>query len=139
MSLAPYVMGSFQPEIVKLCFRFQVNGAASDPDAQLPAGSVDSVTCGTAGIFVITLPQHHRYLTFLGGGGYVMGDGGVSLGLQVQCAVSDYVASTGVITIRTVDPYTDASPVAVDPTDDDWVYVELSFIRRNILAGSGTV
>lgn len=132
--LGPYIAMTEGAEQVKLCFRFQVNGT-SDPDFLYPSNMsavVVDVDRTAAGTFEIELGQGHRWPGFVGGGGFVMGDDGVSLGLEVQCAVSDYTASTGKLVVRTVDPYTDATPAAVDPTDNDWVYVELCFQRREM-------
>ncbi len=133
--LGPYIAMTEGAEQVKLCFRFQVNGT-SDPDFLYPANMSAVVTdvtrAGAAGVFAVQLGVGHRWPGFVGGGGYVLGDDGVSLGLAVQTSVADYVPSTGVLTLRTVDPYTDATPAAVDPTDNDWVYVELCFQRREM-------
>ncbi len=138
MSLAPYVAMTLTGEEVTLRFRFQVNGT-SDPDFQYPAGAVSDVVRTGAGVFEITLPAGFRPPGMVGCGGHVLGDDGVSLGLQVQAAQDGYVASTGKLTVRTVDPYTDATPAAADPTDNDWVYVEATFIRRDALSRTGTV
>src|SRR5690348_3352983 len=138
MALAPYVMMSESPELVKLCFRFQINGT-SDPDACVPAGAVLDVDRTAAGTFEIELPANKRPPTFIGATGSVMGDDGVSLGLIVQAAVDGYVAATGKLTVRTVDTYTDATPAAADPTDNDWVYIEATFCVRTSLSPSAAI
>jgi hypothetical protein len=118
------------PELETVKFRFQINGT-SDPDFALPKLGITDVVRSGAGVFAVTFDR--KYPTMVGLTGNVMGDDGVSLGLAVQAAVTDYVAATGVLTVRTVDPYTDATPAAADPTDNDWVYLEVTFSRTTAL------
>lgn len=131
--LAPYVPASFTPEVVETHFRFQINGS-SDPDVAFPSGQIVNVVRQAAGDFDVELPKHMRYENFLGLTGTVQGDSGNSLGLVVQNEIADWDADTGVLTVYTVDTYSDTSPAAADPTDDDWVYVRAVFLRRNTLA-----
>lgn len=127
------------PEQVTLKFRFQSAGTGTtDPDFIVPAncGVVD-IDQSAAGVWAITLDE--KFPVFIGLTGSVMAASGVGLGLAVQAAVADYVPSTGVLTVRTVDPYTDATPAAADVADNDWVYVEATFCRVSVLAPSGAL
>jgi len=131
---------NFGPEQVTLKFRFQVQApGANDPDFQLPAGAVSDVVRSATGTYAITLKQGERWPAFLGLNGTVMTASGVGLGAIVQAAVADYVPSTGVLTVRVVDPYTDTTPAPIDPADNDWVYVEATFIRRTSMSSAGPV
>ena len=137
MPLAPYLSQTNLAEEVTVKFRFQINGT-SDPDALVPhMKGVTDVARSGVGVFAATMAD--KYPIFVGLTGNVMGDSGATLGLVVQGDVAGYVASTGVLTFRTVDTYTDATPAAADPTDDDWVYVEATFCRRSTLCPSGAI
>ncbi len=136
--LAPYTPACFTPEVVETCFRFQINGT-SNPDVAFPSGQVVSVTRTGAGAFDVVLPAHMRYSNYVGLTGTVQGDSGATLGLVVQNAVTDWASATGTLTVYTVDTYTDATPAAADPTDDDWVFVKAVFLRRNTLAASEAI
>src|SRR5574342_66363 len=120
------------PESEVVRFRFQINGT-SDPDFCFPKSGITDIVRSGAGVFAITFDR--KYPAFVGGNGMVMGDDGVSFGLIVQTTPADYVANTGILTVRTVDPYTDATPAAADPTDNDWVFVEAVFSRTTALIG----
>lgn len=127
------------PELVTHKFRFQIN-STNDPDAILPALSgVTDVTRTSAGVFAITFAQ--KYPVFIGATGAVMSvtAGQVSYGLIVQTTPGSYSTTTGILTVHVVDPYADATPAAVDPTDDDWVYLEVTFCRKSQLAPSGSI
>lgn len=127
------------PEQVTLKFRFQSAGTGTtDPDFIVPANcGVTDIDQSAAGVWAITLTE--KYPVFIGLTGHVMCASGVGLGQIVQAAVADYVASTGVLTVRTVDPYTDASPAAADIADNDWVYIEATFCRKSNMAPSGAI
>lgn len=130
---------SGSPELVTLKFRFQSAGTGTtDPDFIVPAScGVRSIDQSAAGVWAITLIE--KFPLFVGLVGSVMCSSGVGFGQVVQAAAADYVASTGVLTVRTVDPYTDATPAAADVADNDWVYVEATFCRRNGLAPTGAL
>lgn len=130
------------PEQVTLKFRFQINGV-SDPDAIVPANcGVTDVTRTSEGLFAITLDE--KFPVFIGATGTVMGTGATSLGMVVQCAPGDYVASTGVLSVSTIDPSEagtapETTGAVDDPTDNDWVYIEATFCRKSGLAPSGSI
>lgn len=125
-------------EQVKVSFRFQ-HASGTDPDALVPYNAgVSNVTRSGAGVFLVTLDN--IYPVYIGHMGSVGGDSGATLGLIVQGGhPDDYNATTGVLTVRVVDTYTDATPAAADPADDDWVYVEATFCRRSNMAPSGAI
>lgn len=130
--LAPYLAQTEGAEQVEACFRFQINGT-SDPNFLFPSNMahvVSDVTRNAAGVFDVTFALGHRWPGLVAVGGSVMTASGAGLGLIVQSAVADYDASTGVLRVRTVDPYTDATPAALDPADDDWVCLRVVFQRR---------
>lgn len=129
MSRAPYLSQTAAPDQTTLRFRFQINGT-THPDFVMPGGLVKDITRGAAGVFAIQLPDGVRPPVFTGLVGMVMGDSGATLGLIVQCELADYVVATGVLTVRTVDTYTDATPAAADPVDNDWVYINATFQTR---------
>ena len=137
MPLAPYLSQTNLAEEVTVKFRFLINGT-SDPDALMPhMKGVSEVTRSGPGVFVATMSE--KYPVFLGLTGNVMGDSGATLGLVVQGDFAGYDSATGLLTFRTVDTYTDATPAAADPTDNDWVYVEATFCRRSTLCPSGAI
>lgn len=138
MARAPYFGLTTSPETVTLKFRFQINGT-SDPDACLPAfQGVSDVTRNAAGVFDVTFTE--KYPTYIGHTGSVMGDSGATLGLIVQGSdPADYSSTTGVLRVRTVDTYTDATPAPADPVDNDWVFLEVTFCRRSNLCPSGSI
>lgn len=136
---APYMETVTSPELVVVKFRFQINGT-SDPDAILPKyQGVTEITRTSAGVFAITFAE--KFPVFLGMVGNVMSvtAGQVSYGLIVQTTPGSYSATTGILTVHVVDPYADATPAAVDPTDDNWVYLQCTFCRRNGLVPSGSI
>jgi hypothetical protein len=116
------------PELVTVKFRFQIEGT-SDPDNLFPGyqGVTNVVRDGAAGKFIVTFAE--KYPAFVGCVGTVMGDSDASLGLVVQAHVGDYSATAGTLTVYTVDTYSDATPAAADPVDEDWVYLECTFCR----------
>lgn len=128
--LGPYGMMSDTPETVKLCFRFQVNGA-SDPDFAYPAGIVQDVVRTGTGQFTVTLQRGARWPGFVGLTGTIVG---ATLGMTVEAAGvpgTSYNPSTGALLVRCITQ--DGTPAAsADPTDNDWVYVEATFLRREV-------
>lgn len=129
----PYFHMSHSAHTVEQILRFQINGT-SDPDNVVDCDHVVSdITRSSAGVFVVTF-RDCRYPTFLGMTGSVMNAtaGQVSYGLIVQAAAGGWSASAGTLTLHVVDPYTDASPAAVDPTDDNWVFVRACFGARTL-------
>lgn len=134
---------SISPELVTLKFRLQY-AANVKADFQVPASSIASNTRTSEGLYTMTLNE--KYPVFVGGFGHVM-----VLASSVVTASShyvamdpaDYVASTGVLTYRTLwHDHAGASTgpgVLADIADNDWVYFELTFCRRNRLAPSGAL
>jgi hypothetical protein len=127
------------PELVTYKFRFQSAGTGTtDADFIVPAAcGVKAVDQTAAGVWAIEFIEHHP--TFVGMVGTVMVASGVGFGQVVQAAPADYSATTGILTVRTVDTYSDATPAAADVADNDWVYCEVTFCRRNDLAPSGAL
>lgn len=133
--LAPYLQMTTSPETVVVRFRFQINGT-SDPDFLVPhaQGVIDIARTG-AGVFAITFAD--KYPVFIGASGYVMaGVIAASHQLIPVGGPAAYVASTGVLTLSSLDLDT---PAVTEPTDNDWAYVEAVFCRRSTLAPSGAI
>lgn len=127
------------PELVTINFRFQINGT-SDPDAVVPGNAlVTNVTRTSAGVFAVTFGE--IFPVFIGANGAVMSvtAGEASYGLIVQTTPGSYSTTTGILTVHVVDPYTDATPAAADPTDNNWVYVSATFCRKSTMAPSAAV
>ena len=126
--LGPYGMMSDTPETVKLCFRFQVNGVI-DPDFVYPSGIVQDVLRTNTGQYTVILNKGARWPGFVGLDGAVVG---ASVGLTVEAAGvpgTSYTPSTGALLVRVVTQ--DGTPAAsADPTDNDWVYIDATFVRR---------
>lgn len=135
--LAPYTMLSDTPETVKLCFRFQVN-AANDPDFVYPAGIVQDVVRTGAAQWTVTLNKGARWPGFIGLTGAIVG---ATVGMTVEAAGvpgTSYTPSTGALLVRGVTQ--DGTPAAsADPTDNDWVYVEATFVRRDVFNRSAAI
>lgn len=115
------------PEIERVVFRFLINGT-SNPDSLRPGfqGVTDVARTG-AGLFTVTF--ENKYPVFIGMTGSVIG---ASVGMTVEpvgVPETAYTASAGTLAIRTV--VQDGSPAAGDPTDNDWVFCECYFARRN--------
>lgn len=129
MSRNEYQLLVGAPEQVTHKFRFQVNGT-SDPDNFIGgAQTVTDVVRDDVGEFSITMKN--KYPTFVGG---VFGR--VGSGEQAQMIeVLSYTASTGVVVIQCLS---DAG-VAEEPTDDDWIYCELTFCRRSQLSPTTSI
>lgn len=137
--LGPYVPTVAAPEQHTVKFRFRINGT-SDPDSIVPSkmGITDIVRTG-AGVFDITFDT--AYPVFVGLLGNVMGiEGGSVVNDQlVKCdPTSDYVSSTGVLTITVVGAL-DTAAAAEDPADNSWVYVEATFCRRSTLSPQDSI
>lgn len=138
MAISPYLAASAQGDQYVLRFRFQINGT-THPNFQFPAGAVKDITRASAGVFAIQLLDNVRPPAMTGLVGSVMSASGAGLGLVPQAAVADYVVATGVLTVRLVDTYTDATPAAADPEDDAWVYLDVCFQTRTTTASVGAV
>ena len=122
------------PELVKVCFRFQINGT-SDPDNILPAACmVSNVTRTSAGLFSITFIE--KFPVCIGFTGSVL-ESTQAHDLIVKSSAGAYSATTGITTVTVVGA--DGSTAAEDPADNDWVYCEFLFCRRNDLAPSGAL
>lgn len=130
--LAPYLAMTEGMEQIDCKFRFKVN-STSDPDFLFPSSMshvVSDVTRADVGEFVVQFALGHRWPALVGGTGHVMSDSGVGFGALVQFTVEDYDAAAGTLTLRVVDPYSDGTPAAAEPTDNDWIYLDLVFMRR---------
>jgi hypothetical protein len=131
MALAPYLAQTTSPELVRICFRFQINGT-SDPDALYPGyQGVTDVSRSGAGVFVVTFAE--KWSAMVGFTGTVL-EATPAHDLIVKAALAGYDASAGTLTLTVVGA--DGSTAAEDPVDNDWVYVECVFARRNGLQAS---
>jgi hypothetical protein len=110
--LPPYLQLTSAPDLVTYKFRFQSAGTGTtDPDNIIPKNGITDIDQSAPGVFAITFAEKHP--TLIGVTGSVMpvvAATGAGFGCIVQASVVDYVASTGVLTVRVVDPYTDATP-----------------------------
>lgn len=134
MALAPYLAQTTSPELVRVCFRFQINGT-SDPDALFPsAQGVTNVVRDSAGVFTITFAE--KWPALLGCVGMVM-EATPAHDLIVKADLADYSSTNGTLAVTVVGA--DGSSAAEDPPDNDWVYLECTFCRRNNLQASGSI
>lgn len=127
----PALTGS--PELVKLSFRFQIDGT-NDPDNVRPAGIVTDITRTSDGLFAITFAE--KYPVFIGLVGSVL-EATPAHDLIVKSSVAAYSSTTGILSVTVVGA--DGSTAAEDPADNDWVYVEATFCRNSTLAPSGSI
>lgn len=132
------------PEQVTLKFRLQyVTDAAAD--FCVPGNSgVASNTRTSEGLYTLTLDE--KYPVFVGGFGHVMvAAASVVTASSHYVAIdpADYVASTGVLTYRTLwHDHAGASTgpgVLADVPNNDWVYFELTFCRKSALAPTSAI
>jgi hypothetical protein len=134
MSLAPYLAQTTSPELVRVCFRFQINGT-SDPDALYPGyQGVTDVARVSAGVFDITFAD--KWPALVGLTGTVL-EATPAHDLAIKAALAGYDSSTGILRITVYGA--DGSTAAEDPVDNDWVYLEVTFARRNALQASVSI
>lgn len=131
------------PELVTLKFRLQYV-TDDEADFQKPAGSIASNSRTSEGLYTMTLNE--KYPVFLGGFGHVMVAAAnvvTASSHYVALDVADYVATTGVLTYRTLwHDHAGASTgpgVLADVPNDAWVYFELTFCRKSGLCPSGAL
>lgn len=134
--LAPYLAQAEGGEQLLCSFRFKVNGT-SDPDFLFPSNMahvVQDVTYAATGVFTVTFAVGHRWPGLVSGNGKVMSNAtGAALGQTVEFGVDDYVASTGVLTVRVFsDADGDGTYAGSVPTDNDWICLDLVFQRRTL-------
>ena len=130
MAKQPYPGLRGGPEEVTLNFRFQINGT-SDPDVVFGAsGLVTDIVYDAAGEFTITLDPNYRFQdvltchvssTDLGVDGYYVG----------------WTQATGALQVSTVADA--AATTEADPTDDTWVHVSVTLVRRTQAATSNAI
>lgn len=128
---------SGSPELVTLKFRFQVGATGgAEPDFIVPAAcGVSGVTRdGSAGVYTITFIE--KFPVFIGCLGHVM-EATPAHDLIVKADVADYDASAGTLAITVVG--VDGGTAAEDVIENDWVYMEVTFCRRNGLAPTGAI
>lgn len=134
---------SSSPELVTLKFRLQYANNVK-ADFQLPAYSITSNTRTSEGLYTMTLNE--MYPVFVGGFGHVMvaaANAVTASSHYVAIDPADYVATTGVLTYRTLwHDHAGASTgpgVLADIADNDWVFFELTFCRKSDLAPVGAL
>ncbi len=128
---------SGSPELVTLKFRFQAGAAAgAEPDFIVPAYcGVSGVTRdGSAGLYTISFIE--KYPVFIGLVGTVL-EATPAHDLIVKADVADYDATAGTLIITIVG--VDGGTAAEDVIENDWVYLEVTFCRRNGLAPVGAI
>lgn len=134
---APYTEMVTSPELVVVKFRFQVQaaGGGNHPDVLRPASQgVTDVVNISAGVYDIYFAE--KYPVFLGMVGTVL-EATPAHDLIVKCSVAGYSATTGILRVTVVGA--DGSTAAEEPADNDWVYIEATFCRRNQLVPSGSI
>ncbi len=139
----PTLLLTSSAELITLKFRLQY-AANVKADFQVPARSIASNTRSNEGIYTMTLRD--KFPVFVGGFGHVMvaaANAVTASSHYVAIDVADYVATTGVLTYRTLwHDHAGASTgpgVLADIADNDWVYFELTFCRRSGLAPTGAL
>jgi hypothetical protein len=130
-------------DLVTLKFRLQYTANAL-ADFVKPAGAISSNTRTSEGLYTMTLNE--MYPVFIGGFGHVMvaaANAVTASSHYVAIDPTDYVATTGVLTYRTLwHDHAGASTgpgVLADIADNDWVYFELTFARRSGGAPTGAI
>lgn len=121
------------PEQVTLNFRFQsAGGQPTAPDFLVPGncGVSDITQAATDGIFTITFSE--KYPVFIGGHGSVMHATNANDQI-VKIDVADYSASAGTLIVQVIGALHDTAVAEAVPADD-WVYLSLTFCRRNGMA-----
>ena len=141
--LGPYFAQDQNRQQIRLSFRLQYDANAA-ADFQVPAGAIASNTRTSEGLYTMTLNK--KYPVFVGGFGHVMvAAANAVTGSSHYVAIDpvDYVASTGVLTYRTLwHDHAGASTgpgVLADIADNDWVYFELVFCDRSTMSPTGAL
>jgi hypothetical protein len=136
MALAPYIPLVQAPELITLKFRIQLAATTGNPDFQVPANSILDATAETNGVYTLTMNE--KYPVFVGGFGHYM-CAAEDNAFIVNILPTDYVSSTGVLTVTLFTDDGDGTYTAENGVDDDWVYFELTFCRRSTLCPTGAI
>jgi hypothetical protein len=135
MALAPYIPLVQAPELITLKFRLQYT-SGGEADFQVPAYSILDATAETNGVYTLTMNE--KYPVFVGGFGHYM-CAAEDNAFIVNILPTDYVSSTGVLTVTLFTDDGDGTYTAENGVDDDWVYFELTFCRRSTLCPTGAI
>jgi hypothetical protein len=82
--------------------------------------------------------MNEKYPVFVGGFGHYM-CAAEDNAFIVNILPTDYVSSTGVLTVTLFTDDGDGTYTAENGVDDDWVYFELTFCRRSTLCPTGAI
>lgn len=139
------MQSSISEGLVRVCFRFQSAGAATNaPDFVVPTvalGPVASITHASTGVYAVTLST--KFPVFVGGHAVVMPNSAAILTVPhwTQLCIADYVPSTGVLTVRNTAAAatTDSTIAATIAPDNDWIFCDLVFAMTNAQGAAGAV
>ncbi len=135
--LAPYIGMVQSGEQLTLKFRIQLGATAAAPDFQVPAGTVKSATGAGSGVYTLTMRE--KYPAFIGGFGSYMCAAGDDARIVNIASPAAYDAATGILTFSLLDDDGDGTYTATDGVENDWVYLELTFVKKSQFAPTGAI